>query len=352
MKKILPSLLMFALLIYLLPLAPILFTNTEEPTPQTLSENLQNTDDTQQIITQPDTIIPLEPELPNSEALNSDILLIYNEATQVVDTVTMRDYVIGSVAAEMPMSYNDEALKAQAVASLSYALALKRESNGGDPNLDGAYFSANPSLMLGYMTDEVMQSFWGDAYAGNKARLEGIVDSLEYKILTYDHLPILACYHAISTGFTRSAEEVWGSSLPYLISVESPYDITHDEYLAEMSFSTEEMISALRSLGVEPQGGPLEWFTSSEVNAHGYTTSVSVNTSVIDGQDFRVALGLRSTAFEVNLSDANKFIITTRGYGHGVGLSQYGANAMALAGKTHEEILMHYFPNTEFSYAV
>ncbi len=356
MRKILPSIIMFALLIYLLPVVPVVFKSVfvedsvnNEQTPQNEVHEVQNN---------------MSLQLPNSEeqsesgaqnetlSTNSDVLKIYNEATEIVDIVTLRDYTIGAVAAEMPMTYSDEALKSQAVASLSYALALKVNSNGGNPNLNGAYFSANPSMRMGYMTYEAMQSFWGDAYEENIARIENIVDSLEYKILSYDNLPALTCYHAINTGYTQSAQAAWGTPVDYLVSVPSVHDVAHEEYSTEISFTTEEMIAALRSLGIEPMGAPSEWFSGSDISPEGYTVLVNVGEKTIDGQTLRDLFGLRSSAFEITLSDANKFVFTTKGYGHGVGMSQYGANAMALEGKTHEEILMHYYPGTQFSYAL
>ncbi len=357
MRKILPSIIMFALLIYFLPVLPVLFDNYFI-TPNESATNQNSTSTVQEV--QNSLNIPNTSSNSHTDSTtqneplstNSDVLKIYNEASDIVDTVTLRDYTIGAVAAEMPMSYSDEALKAQAVASLSYALALKVNSNGGDPNLNGAYFSANPSMRMGYMTDDVMQSYWGDAYKENKTRLENIVDSLEYKILTYDNLPALACYHAINTGFTQSAQVVWGTNVDYLVNVNSPYDASHEEYSVEISFTTEEMIAALRSIGVEPMGAPSEWFSNAIISPEGYTTSISVGEKVIDGQQFREVLGLRSSAFDIKLSDTNRFVVTTKGYGHGVGLSQYGANAMALEGKNHEEILMHYYPGTQFSYAL
>ena len=117
--------------------------------------------------------------------------------------VSIFDYVVGAVAAEMPMSYSDEALKAQAVAAHSYALARKalaRQTQTSAPM--GAYFSANPSSRLGYVTDDVMKQMWGDAYAENRARLVGLVQPVLGEVLTYDGQPALACYHAISNGAT------------------------------------------------------------------------------------------------------------------------------------------------------
>lgn len=277
-------------------------------------------------------------------------LLIYNESTKTVDTVPMRDFLLGAVAAEMPMSYSDEALKAQAVASHSYALALKQSSNGGNPNLQGAYFSANPAQRMGYITDETMRTLWGADYEANRARLEQLVDSVGDQILRYDANPALACYHAISNGTTETSENVWGTSVPYLVSVDSPYDITSEDYTATVTFSVSEMESALASqLSLAPDGDPGTWFGTPELTAAGTVRSIPVGTGSAAGTDLRKALSLRSAAFTITYNGV--FTVTTRGYGHGVGMSQFGANAMALTGKSYRDILAHYYPGTQMGTA-
>ncbi|MEG2036509.1 MAG: stage II sporulation protein D [Ruthenibacterium sp.] len=333
MKQNLLLLLLFAVLVFVLPFAGLLVPQTDGGR-QPFAPSVPNAQN------QP---VPAQKEAP---------LLILNTGTNTVDTVPARDFVLGAVAAEMPMSYSDEALKAQAVASHSYALALKTRTNGGDPNLQGAYFTANPAQRLGYLTDDMMRSFWGDSYAENRARLEKIVDSVEDTIIKYDGLPALACYHAISNGTTEASEAVWGAALPYLVSVDSPYDIASADYAATVTFSLSEISDALRTqLAIEPEGEPQNWFGALDLTKAGYVQTVHLGTHTASGTDFRKALGLRSAAFTIAYTDAQVFSITTHGYGHGVGMSQNGANAMALAGKSYRDILMHYFPGTEFGTA-
>lgn len=277
-------------------------------------------------------------------------LLIYNESTQVVDTVAMRDFVLGAVAAEMPMSYSDEALKAQAVASHSYALALKQSSNGGNPNLQGAYFSANPAQRMGYITDETMRTLWGADYETHRARLETLVDSVGDQILRYNSDPVLACYHAISNGTTETSQNVWGTAVPYLVNVDSPFDITSEDYTASVTFSVDEMATALaHTLRIAPSGDPGTWFGQPSLTDAGYVASIRVGDGSASGIEVRKALSLRSAAFTITYGEV--FTVTTRGYGHGVGMSQFGANAMALTGKTYREILSHYYPGTQMGTA-
>ncbi len=359
MKKTIPILLLFALLVFTLPFSAILFSHTVpggsssigtlpptngQTTPQEAQQTVPGGETSQGTEGEAGT-----PQQAEPAEIDTDFK-IYNESTGAVDTVSMRDYVIGSVAAEMPMAYTDEALKAQAVASLTYALALKANSLGGDPNMGGAHFAANPSQREGYMTDEAMQSFWGDAYAENKARIESLVDSLENKILVYDNKPIHACYHAISAGKTQASESVWGEALPYLVSVDSSFDITSPDFNSTLSFSIADMQALLQAALIPADGEPQNWFGAAIMAPTGYVESISVGGIPYTGTQIREALGLRSSAFTVAFTSDLVFNVTTQGYGHGVGLSQYGANSMALAGMTHEEILMHYFTGASFGF--
>ena len=197
MKRIVLPLLLFAALIWLVPLAGFLLGDAFAPGS---AQSGTPASPAPQATAQPGSgaLGLFEGLLPQNNT-GEEPLLIYNEATGEVDTVSIFDYVVGAVAAEMPMSYSDEALKAQAVAAHSYALARKalaRQTQTSAPM--GAYFSANPSSRLGYVTDDVMKQMWGDAYAENRARLVGLVQPVLGEVLTYDGQPALACYHAIS----------------------------------------------------------------------------------------------------------------------------------------------------------
>ena len=332
MKKTLPLILLFALLVYLLPMVTLLiphpsgsFDSASSPAPSTSSAT--------------------------STAESEDPLLILDEDTDTVMTVSMRDYVLGAVAAEMPMTYSDEALRAQAVAAHSYALAVKAQCDGSDPTLKGAYFKADPVRRVGFVTDEVMQRLWGDDYEENKARLESVVTPVLDRVLLYDGQPALACYHAISNGVTESSEAVWGTALPYLVSVDSSLDLQSSDYEQTITMTAQEVSECLLSsfAGLDLSGDPSGWFTQLELSDAGYVQKVHIGPVICKGSDVRTALSLRSAAFTITYTEDKVFSITTHGYGHGVGMSQYGANAMALSGKTFEEILAHYYPGTQLS---
>ena len=342
MKRLLPLMALFLILTFCIPIAALLLSGAGGLARDASSGNEISSSGT--------------PAPPASSGTSDDGLepfLVLDEAKGEVVTVSARDYVLGAVAAEMPMSYSDEALKAQAVASYSYACAM-RDLAGTDATLQGAHFRANPSQKLGYVTDAMMQLMWGDSYSENRTRLCTLVDSVLGETLTYDGAAALACYHAVSCGRTESAENVWGQAVPYLVSVDSILDTASPDYTQSMTYTATEF-SSLLDLAIpdfSASGAPSEWLGETELTDAGYVRSITVCGVSISGTAFRSALSLRSAAFTVTYSDADSlFTVTTRGYGHGVGMSQFGANAMALAGSDYRAILEHYYPGTALTAA-
>ena len=260
----------------------------------------------------------------------------------------MRDFVRGAVAAEMPMTYPDEALRAQAVAAHSYALAVKAQADPDNEALKGAYFSANPTQRLGYITDTVMRAMWGEDYEANRTRLYTVVDSVLDEILLYDGQPAMACYHAISGGKTEAAEAVWGAAVPYLVSVDSPLDLTSPDYEQTITVTKQEVAEDIAAAfpDIVLEGDAAGWFGTPQLTAAGYVDSITIGGVPCKGTAVRAALRLRSASLTITWTEKHLFEITTRGYGHGVGLSQYGANALALTGKSYQEILSLVYPGT------
>ena len=163
-----------------------------------------------------------------------------------------------------------------------------------------------------------------------------------------------ACYHAISNGATQASEAVWGTALPYLVSVESLFDVSSPEYEQSLSLSSIEVSQLLNQsiMGLDLSGDPSGWFSQMERTPAGYVSKVHFGQASCNAADVRTALGLRSTDFTASYDAASDtFTFTTKGYGHGVGMSQYGAHAMALTGKTYREILAWYYPGTSLSSA-
>ena len=165
-------------------------------------------------------------------------------------------------------------------------------------------------------------------------------------VLYWDGAPALATYFALCNGTTESSEAVWGRALPYLVSVDSALDLTSPDCEQTVTLSAQEVSDRLKLAFYELklEGDPSIWFPEPVRDAAGYVESMQIEGQTLKGTELREALGLRSADFTVAYDGAGQFTFTTRGYGHGVGLSQYGANAMAITGKGYEEILAHYYP--------
>ena len=272
-------------------------------------------------------------------------LYILDTGTRQVLTVSVRDYLIGAVASEMPISWPDDALQAQAVACHSYALYCK--ANHDPSAYSGAYFSADPARRQNFMTDPVLRSYWGTDYAANYARLAALVDEVLDTVVYYEGAPAATSYFAISAGRTEASQNVWDTALPYLQGVDSAADRQAPDHTRTLTYTGQQMYDMLvLNLGLQPDGIPDgEYFGRFTYTDAGYVRSVEVCGTEVSGTKLRAALGLRSACFAIAYADG-VFTITTYGYGHGVGLSQYGANAMAEAGSTWQQILQHYYPGT------
>ena len=258
-------------------------------------------------------------------------------------TLSMRDYLIGAVASEMPVSWPDEALKAQAVACHSYILYCRDHR----ADAEGPWLTVDPARRQGCLTDPVLRSYWGTAYAENYARLSALIDQVAGAVLYYGGAPAGASYFAISNGQTEASENVWDAPLPYLTAVDSSSDRQADGYEVTVQLSAQQVSAALASaLGIQTAGiDPSAWFGAASYTPSGYVASLPVCGQMVEGTRLRAALGLRSACFSIQLQ-GDDFSITTRGYGHGVGMSQWGARAMAQQGSSWQEILAHYFPGT------
>ena len=281
---------------------------------------------------------------PETAAFTGDaeVFLIEDQSTGEVQQVPRRDYLIGAVAAEMPLSWPDEALKAQAVAAHSYVLYCRDHATAAN----GAWLSADPARRQGYLTDAVLHSYWGTRYDANYIRLSALVDSVLTQVLCYEGAPAGTSYFAISNGRTEASENVWGSSLPYLVAVDSSTDLQADHYEVTLTLSSAQVQAALAAQGLTPDSAaPEQWFSSPTRTASGYVARLSVCGVERSGAFLRRALGLRSTDFTIRYENG-QFYITTHGYGHGVGLSQWGAKAFAEQGLSYDAILAHYFPGT------
>ncbi|MCM1024621.1 MAG: stage II sporulation protein D [Prevotella sp.] len=271
---------------------------------------------------------------------------------QVIE-LSLREYVIGAVLAEMPASYHEEALKAQAVAARTYAVRQReKQSVSPDPELMGADISNDSTKYQAYFTPEQAKAFYGSGYGVYLEKASAAVDATGSDVLVYKGEPIVAAFHSTSGGMTESAEVVWGSPVEYLVPVDSTEDEKSPSYLEETVFAEAELKARLEtSLEDTDFGGdPADWLKIEERSASGTVVKMTAGGAELSGIDFRRIFSLRSTNFAVEYSaKGGTFSVTTKGSGHGVGMSQYGANAMANGGSDYKEILLHYYGGAEIA---
>ncbi len=283
------------------------------------------------------------------EKISQEPYRVLNCSTGEITEVSVRDYVIGAVAAEMPASFEDEALKAQAVAAHTYAERQRNlQKKAPDKALGNADFSDDPNKYQGFFTNEKIRHYFGDNYDTYYNKIAAAVDEVLPYIITYNDEPIIAAFHSMSSGKTESAENMWGTEVDYLVPVNSKSDKDAPNYIDETEIGVDFVKARLEKVfeGVQLVDNPEKWIETGEKSPSGTVLEVTVGKQKVTGNDIRQAFGLRSADFTVEYKDDN-FIFTTRGYGHGVGMSQYGANHMAKDGKDWHEILEHYYNNCE-----
>lgn len=269
---------------------------------------------------------PTKEEKVEESVTNEKQVTVYRSSGSVI-TLSLEEYLIGVVGAEMPASFPIEALKAQAVVARTYA--LRKIESGGK--------LTDTVSTQSYKDNSELQKMWGASYSTYYQKIKTAVESTEGLAIYYQGELIDAVYHSTSNGKTEDSIYVWGNDIPYLKSVDSSWDKDASSYLREVS---QDFTNVLNLLGVDVTGD-----TSFEIlsrDSSGRVLEVRVGTQTFNGVEFRNLLGLRSADFDLVLENGN-LVITTRGFGHGVGLSQYGASGMAKAGYTYEEILKHYY---------
>lgn len=275
-------------------------------------------------------------------------LRILDQGTGEITELSLADYTRYAIAAEMPASYHLEALKAQGVAALTYALqeAITQRSlpeEARDPKLRGADFAADPGDRRGYMTEDTAREFYGEQFDYSWNRITQAARTACRCVALYDGEPIAAAYHAISAGdTTERAENIWNGPLPYLVEADSSWDILAPGYKSTVSVTDGELKELLTAAGASLLPDPATWLSIRERSPAGYVTEVQAGSITLHGNQLRNLLGLRSAAFELERTHTG-YTFYVRGYGHGAGLSQAGADYLARQGETFDEILLHYY---------
>ena len=285
-----------------------------------------------------------EPAAPETAAVHHDrdVTLTIQDG-DTTEQMTLERYLTGVVRGEMPASFEMEALRAQAAAERSYVyyqLAAGRKD--AHPDAD---FCTDHTCCSAYLSETAAREKWGGDFAPWNTRVEQAVSDTDGQVVLYNGRPILAVFHSSSAGRTAAAGDVWSGDLPYLVSVDSPEgEETVPNYYSTVTFTAAEAKEKL--LAAHPElklsGTPDRWFGAAAENGSGRVETVSVGGTDIEGTELRRIFGLRSACFTV-AADSESVTFRVTGYGHGVGMSQYGANQLAREGKTWKEILEWYY---------
>ncbi|MBO4562853.1 MAG: stage II sporulation protein D [Clostridia bacterium] len=264
-------------------------------------------------------------------------------------TMELEEYIVGVVAAEMDASSEPAALEAQAIAARTFT-ALHMEGRASCKS--GCTVCSDPHCCQAYMTEAELSAFWGARFETNIQKIRSAVEATRGVVATYGGKLISALYHASSGPATESSAEVFAVAQPYLVSVESFEG--DSEMVSVQEFPLEETIDKLNA--AFPQAGLSLPLSEGDFDIWGRTKSgrvqlIRIGGAVVTGGQMRMALGLRSTAFDVT-HDGSTISFTCTGYGHGVGMSQTGANEMAKDGATCREIITHFYTGTELAVLV
>ena len=266
---------------------------------------------------------------------SNKVVRVKKDDTSEIIKVPLEEYVYGVVSSEMPASFNEEALKAQAVASRTYVIYAME--NGKNRDFD-VYDSVNSQV---YKSEDKLREFWGDKYEEYSNKIKKVIIDTKGEYITYNDEIIEAFFFSTSTGYTENSEEVFSEELPYLRSVESAWDKNSPSFNNEIEISKNDFYNKL-GIGYSD----ILDISDVEKTVSGRIKSLKINGAYFKGVDVRTKLGLRSTFFTF-YENGNKIIVKTKGYGHGVGMSQYGAQGMALAGFKYEDIIKYYYTGVE-----
>ncbi|MBQ9757080.1 MAG: stage II sporulation protein D [Clostridia bacterium] len=277
----------------------------------------------------------------------SDTITTLNVKTGTTEKIPMETYLVGVLAAEMPASYEEEALKAQAVAARSYIFSKLDTEN---PNHPSAQVCTDPNHCKGWLSEEDAKAKWNTADKNKYwKKLANAVKSTSGEYMTYKDQVVEAFFFASSGGKTENSEDVWSSSRPYLKSVESYGESLAEDNISTVTFTHTQLAEKLTphlSQTLDPSKPPS---IGEPVRTEGGSVStISIAGKTFKGTELRSILGLKSANFTVSATDTT-VTFTVKGYGHGVGMSQTGANYMAKEGYTYKEILSHYYTDIEFS---
>ncbi|MDK7669165.1 stage II sporulation protein D [Cytobacillus oceanisediminis] len=326
MKPVSIIIISFLIFVLCVPSLIVIAFGTDATSTKIISSELPQT-------TNSDTL-PKNKPANNTKISNKDITVsVFRMNNKEIEKVYLEEYLRGVLASEMPANYETEALKAQAISARTYIMKFLMTENKSD--LPQGADITDSTLQQVYKNQDELKEMWkNDNYEKNIKKITQAVSETQGLVMTYNGELIDASFFAISNGYTENSEDYWTASLPYLRSVPSPWDKASPDFIKTKTFSSNEIESRL---GVKISNEIDVQRTSSE-----RVSTINISGKKLTGAEFRDALGLRSTDFSIKLN-GNDVQVTTKGYGHGVGMSQYGANSMATEGKKYKEILEYYY---------
>ena len=279
----------------------------------------------------------------NVESQNSMSFKVKRHKSSKIETIDLAEYLIGVTAAEIGPTAETEALKAQAICA--HTLALFRKKENAKANYD---ITDDSSIDQNYIDIDMRKEKYGDNFEKYEKALQSAISQVLNKTITYNNEPILAVYCDTSGGKTESAKNMWGKDYPYLQPVESISDMMSDKYISTVTYTSDEFKSMASSLKTTLSGDAKNWIGAPKCSNSGTVLKQKIGSKEFSGSEIRTAFNLRSANFDIDYKD-QKFIFTVRGYGHGVGMSQNGANYMAKNKSSYEEILLWYYTGCKIS---
>ncbi|WP_102348262.1 stage II sporulation protein D [Bacillus sp. Marseille-P3661] len=331
MKRMKPLFIMLTSLFAIIILIPTLLVLPFSKEKNTLEVNNGNQSQNSQAIET--TASPQQPALE---------VAVYRSHTKQIDNIPLEEYVKGVVASEMPAEFAIEALKAQSLTARTYIVKqLLNAEKIGTP--EGSDVTDTVTHQV-YKSPEELKALWGAAnYEWKMARITEAVNATKGQIITYEGEPITASFFSTSNGYTENSEDYWKNPFPYLRSVESPWDTESPKFSDRVVMPVAQFEKKLGVKVESPSVGKIV-----ERTAGNRVSKVDINGKSFEGREVREKLDLKSSDFTWKRQGDN-IVITTKGYGHGVGMSQYGANGMATEGKSFTDIIAHYYKGTKIS---
>ncbi|WP_352419429.1 stage II sporulation protein D [Proteiniborus sp.] len=278
-----------------------------------------------------------------------ELVKVYNIKTGTTDEMELEEYIKGVVAAEMPAAFHIEALKAQAIAARTYALTRIERFKDGNPDHITAPLCTGVHCQA-YLTLEELGQDHGQGWITEYwPKINQAVDETKNMVVTFDGELIDAIYHSTSGGMTEDSENVFATAKPYLRSVSSPNEESSPKFHSSISMSFNDFVKKIQEIVPNikiTKKNVTQIIKVADKSETGRIMKLMIGDKIVEGRDFRTLFNLNSTNFKINLI-GDKIEIETLGNGHGVGMSQWGANSMAKNGSSYEEILKHYYQGVE-----